>query len=166
MSSHTAISYHIVFSTNLFSSATAAKTSSAYIWGIFKNHQSYLCRINGDNAASSCSRRDIDDLIEYIKRQKEHHRKTTSRTVPVLRELSGPSGAVDDLSGFSFRRLKPTATHGIALRAIREAMGTAIRRSTLALWGWPRGWDRSLFGAAKASACPVSSENLTGLLTS
>jgi hypothetical protein len=28
-------------------------------------------------AALTCSRRDIDDLIEYIKRQEEHHRKTT-----------------------------------------------------------------------------------------
>ena len=28
-------------------------------------------------AAFTCSRRDIDDLIEYIKRQEEHHRRTT-----------------------------------------------------------------------------------------
>ena len=28
-------------------------------------------------AAFTCSKRDIDDLIEYIKRQEEHHRKTT-----------------------------------------------------------------------------------------
>jgi len=27
--------------------------------------------------AFTCSRRDIDDLIEYIKRQEEHHRRTT-----------------------------------------------------------------------------------------
>ena len=28
-------------------------------------------------AAFTCSRRDIDDLIEYIRRQQEHHRRTT-----------------------------------------------------------------------------------------
>jgi putative transposase len=28
-------------------------------------------------AAFTCSRRDVEDLIEYIKRQEEHHRKTT-----------------------------------------------------------------------------------------
>jgi len=28
-------------------------------------------------AAFTCSRRDIDDLIEYIKRQEEHHRRTS-----------------------------------------------------------------------------------------
>ena len=28
-------------------------------------------------AAFTCSRRDVDDLIEYIKNQEEHHRKTT-----------------------------------------------------------------------------------------
>jgi putative transposase len=126
MSTHTAISYHIVFSTkNRTPVLTRERRDDLfrYMWGIIKNRHGHLYRINGvedhlhilsslhptvsladfvkevktgsalwikDNsvfkgfshwqegyAAFTCSRRDIDDLIEYIKRQEEHHRKTT-----------------------------------------------------------------------------------------
>jgi REP element-mobilizing transposase RayT len=126
MSTHTAVSYHIVFSTK--NRAPALKRERRedlfrYIWGIIKNRRSHLYRINGvedhlhilsslhpsvaladfvkdiktgsalwikENsvfksfshwqegyATFTCSRRDINDLIEYVKRQEEHHRKTT-----------------------------------------------------------------------------------------
>ena len=126
MSTHTAISYHIVFSTKNRTPVLKRDRREdlfRYIWGIVKNRHSHLYRINGvedhlhiltslqptvsladlvkdvktgsalwikDNsvfksfshwqkgyAAFTCAKRDIDDLIEYIKGQEEHHRKTT-----------------------------------------------------------------------------------------
>ena len=126
MSTHTAISYHIVFSTkNRTPVLTRERRDDLfrYMWGIIKNRHGHLYRINGvedhvhilsslhptvsladfvkevktgsalwikDNsvfkgfshwqegyAAFTCSRRDIDGLIGYIKRQEEHHRNTT-----------------------------------------------------------------------------------------
>src|SRR6516164_3083974 len=126
MSTHTAISYHIVFSTKNRTPVLKPDRREdlfRYIWGIIKNRHGHLYRINGvedhvhilsslhptvrladfvkdiktgsaqwikENsvfnkfshwqegyAAFTCSKRDIDDLIEYIKRQEEHHRKTT-----------------------------------------------------------------------------------------
>ena len=126
MSTHTAISYHIVFSTKNRTPVLIRDRREdlfRYIWGIIKNRHSHLYRINGVDdhvhilsslhptvsladfvkdiktgsalwikenaafkrfshwqegyAAFTCSRSDIDGLIEYIKRQEEHHRKTT-----------------------------------------------------------------------------------------
>jgi REP element-mobilizing transposase RayT len=126
MSTHTAISYHIVFSTK--NRAPVLKRERRqdlfpYIWGITKNRRSHLYRIGGVEdhvhilsslhpsvaladfvkdiktgsalwikeksvfnnfshwqegyAAFTCSKPDLHDLIEYIKGQEEHHRKTT-----------------------------------------------------------------------------------------
>jgi putative transposase len=126
MSTHTAISCHIVFSTKNREPVLKRDCREdlfRYIWGIIKNHHSHLYRINGVEdhlhilsslhptvsladfvkevktgsalwikhnsvfksfrhwqegyAALTCSSRDIDNLIEYIKGQEEHHRKTT-----------------------------------------------------------------------------------------
>ena len=126
MSTHTTISYHIVFPTKNRAPVLKRDRSEdlfRHIWGIMKNRHSHLYRINGvedhvhilsslhptvrladfvkdiktgsaqwikENsvfnkfshwqegyAAFTCSKRDIDDLIEYIKGQEEHHRKTT-----------------------------------------------------------------------------------------
>jgi putative transposase len=126
MSTHTATSYDIVFSTkNRTPVLTLERRDDLfrYMWGIIKNRHGHLYRINGAEdhvhilsslhptvsladfvkevktgsalwikentvfksfshwqegyAAFTCSRRDIDDLIEYIKRQEEHHRTTT-----------------------------------------------------------------------------------------
>jgi len=126
MSTHTAISYHIVFSTKNRTPVLKRDRREdlfRYIWGIIKNRHSHLYRVNGvedhlhilsslhptvsladfvkevkadsalwikENcvfksfshwqegyAAFTCSRCDVDDLIEYIKRQEEHHRTTT-----------------------------------------------------------------------------------------
>ncbi len=126
MSTHTAISYHIVFSTKdrrPVLRRDRCEELFRYIWGIIKNRQSHLYRINGVEdhlhiltslhpsvsladfvkhiktgsalwikqnavfkkfshwqegyAAFTCSKRDIDGLMEYIKGQEEHHRKTT-----------------------------------------------------------------------------------------
>ena len=126
MSTYTAISYHIVFSTKDRTSALKRDRREdlfRYIWGIIKNRRSHLYRINGvedhlhiltslhptvsladfvrevktgsalwikENrvfksfshwqegyAAFTCSRRDIDDLSEYIQTQEDHHRKVT-----------------------------------------------------------------------------------------
>jgi putative transposase len=126
MSTHTAISYHIVFSTkNRTPVLTRERREDLfrYIWGIIKNRDGHLYRINGvedhlhilsslhptvsladfvkdiktgstlwikENsvfksfshwqegyAALTCSSREIDDLIEYIKTQEERHRKVT-----------------------------------------------------------------------------------------
>jgi putative transposase len=126
MSTHTAISYHIVFSTKNREPVLKRDCREdlfRYISGIIKNHHSHLYRINGvedhlhilsslhptvsladfvkdvktgstpwikENsvfksfshrqegyAASTCSSREIDDLIEYIKTQEERHRKVT-----------------------------------------------------------------------------------------
>ncbi len=126
MSTHTAICYHIVFSTKDRRPVLRPGRREdlfRYIWGIINNRQSHLYRVNGvENhlhiltglhpsvsladfvkdiksgsalwikqnlvfkrfshwqegyAAFTCSKRDIDDLIEYIKGQEEHHRKTT-----------------------------------------------------------------------------------------
>jgi putative transposase len=126
MSTHTAIAYHIVFSTKNRTPVLKRERREElfrYIWGIIKNRHSHLYRINGvedhlhilsslhptvslaglvkdiktgsalwikENTvfkrfshwqegygAFTCSRRDIDDLIEYIKGQEEHHRKAT-----------------------------------------------------------------------------------------
>ena len=165
MSTHTAISYHIVFSTKNRAPVLRRERREdlfCYFWGIIKNRHSDLYRINGVEdhlhiltslhptvslpdfvkevktgsalwikekrvfksfshwqegyAAFTCSRRDIDDLVEYIRTQAEHHRKTTfeeeyrrlllggwgriRRTLPVLSPLSGPSQGRDVLSGF------------------------------------------------------------------
>ncbi len=126
MSTHTAISYHLVFSTKDRAPVLQRDSRSdlfRYIWGIIRNHQGHLYRINGVQdhvhilsslhptvcladfvkdiktgsarwikqkavfkrfspwqegyAAFTCARRDRDGLIEYIKRQEEHHRRIT-----------------------------------------------------------------------------------------
>jgi len=126
MSTHTAISYHIVFSTKNRTPVLKRDRREdlfRYIWGIIKNRHGHLYRINGvedhlhilsslhptvsladfvkdiktgsalwikENsvfrefshwqegyAAFTCCKHDLDDLIEYIKGQEEHHRKTT-----------------------------------------------------------------------------------------
>jgi len=126
MSTHTSISYHIVFSTKNRTPVLKCGRRDdlfRYIWGIIKNRHSHLYRINGvedhlhiltslhptvrladfvkevktgsalwikENTvfksfshwqegygAFTCSRRDIDGLIESIKTQEEHHRKVT-----------------------------------------------------------------------------------------
>src|SRR3974377_165586 len=118
MSTYTAISYHIVFSTKDRTPALKRDRREdlfRYIWGIIKNRRSHLYRINGAEdhlhiltslhptvsladfvrevktgsalwikenrvfksfshwqegyAAFTCSRRDIDDLSEYIQTQ-------------------------------------------------------------------------------------------------
>ncbi len=126
MSTYTAVSYHIVFSTK--DRVPVLQRDSRpdlfrYIWGIIRNRQGHLYRINGVQdhvhilsslhpavcladfikdiktgwarwikqkavfkrfshwqegyAAFTCARRDRDGLIEYIKRQEEHHRRIT-----------------------------------------------------------------------------------------
>ena len=126
MSTHTQICYHIVFSTKGREPVLKADRREElfrYMWGILKNRESHLYRINGiedhlhmltslhptvsladlvkdiktmsshwikENsvfgmfshwqdgyAAFTHSKRDIDGLIEYIKAQQEHHRRTT-----------------------------------------------------------------------------------------
>ena len=126
MSTHTQICYHVVFSTKDRQPILRAECREdlfRYIWGILKNRESHLYRINGTEdhvhilsslhpsvsladlvkdlktgsslwikkesifrmfshwqdgyAAFTHSKREIDGLIEYIKRQEEHHRRTT-----------------------------------------------------------------------------------------
>jgi len=126
MSTYTQICYHIVFSTKGREPVLKADRREElfrYIWGILKNRQSHLYRINGVEdhlhiltglhptvsladlvkdiktgsahwikkrsvfplfahwqdgyAAFTHSKGEIDGLIEYIKGQKEHHRRTT-----------------------------------------------------------------------------------------
>jgi REP element-mobilizing transposase RayT len=126
MSTHTQICYHVVFSTKGRQPTLRANRREdlfRYIWGILKNRESYLYRINGTEdhlhiltsfhpsvsladlvkdvktgsslwikkegvfrafshwqdgyGAFTHSRREIDCLIEYIKGQEEHHRRTT-----------------------------------------------------------------------------------------
>jgi REP element-mobilizing transposase RayT len=126
MSTHTQICYHIVFSTKDRQPVLRAQRREdlfRYIWGILRNRESHLYRINGTEdhmhilsslhptvspadlvkdvktgsslwikkeaifrmfshwqdgyAAFTHSKREIDGLIEYIKRQEEHHRRTT-----------------------------------------------------------------------------------------
>jgi len=126
MSTYTAISYHIVFSTKDRTPALKGDRREdlfRYIWGIIKNRNGHLYRINGvedhlhiltslhptvcladfvkdiktgsalwikENAvfklfshwqegyaAFTCSKDDLDGLIEYIKGQEERHRRTT-----------------------------------------------------------------------------------------
>ena len=126
MSTYTQICYHVVFSTKGRQPVLKVPRREElfrYIWGILKNRQSHLYRINGvedhlhiltslhptvsladlvkdiktgsahwnkENsvfpmfshwqdgyAAFTHSQREIDGLIEYIKGQKEHHRRTT-----------------------------------------------------------------------------------------
>jgi putative transposase len=126
MSTYTAISYHIVFSTKDRTPALKRDRRDdlfRYIWGIINNRRGHLYRINGVEdhlhiltslhptvcladfvkdvktgstlwiranavfknfshwqdgyAAFTCSKRDLDELIEYIKGQEEHHRRTT-----------------------------------------------------------------------------------------
>jgi putative transposase len=157
MSTHTAISYHIVFSTKNRTPVLKRERRGdlfRYVWGIIKNRRSHLYRINGvedhlhilsslhptvsladfvkevktgsalwikENrvfkgfshwqegyAAFTCSRRDIDDLIEYIQDARRaspqgHVRGGVSEivaggrsairpTVPVLTPCPAPSG--------------------------------------------------------------------------
>jgi len=126
MSTHTQICYHVVFSTKdrqPILRADRREDLFRYIWGILKNRESHLYRINGTEdhvhilsslhpsvsladlvkdlktgsslwikkesifrmfshwqdgyAAFTHSKREINGLIEYIKRQEEHHRRTT-----------------------------------------------------------------------------------------
>jgi REP element-mobilizing transposase RayT len=126
MSTYTQICYHLVFSTKSREPVLKADRREAlfrYIWGILKNRESHLYRINGVEdhlhiltslhptvsladlvkdiktgaahwikehsvfpmfahwqdgyAAFTHSQGEIDGLIEYIKGQKEHHRRTT-----------------------------------------------------------------------------------------
>ena len=126
MSTYTQICYHIVFSTKERQPVLRADRRQdlfRYIWGILKNRNSHLYRINGaadhlhiltslhptvcladlvkeiktgsalwikeqvlfpmfshwqdGYAAFTHSNEQIDPLIEYIKRQEEHHTRTT-----------------------------------------------------------------------------------------
>jgi REP element-mobilizing transposase RayT len=126
MSTHAQICYHIVFSTKDRQPTLKANRREDlfwYIWGILKNRESHLYRINGAEdhlhivtslhpsvsladlvkdvktgsslwikkegifrvfshwqdgyAAFTHSKVEIDGLIEYIKGQEEHHRRTT-----------------------------------------------------------------------------------------
>jgi len=126
MSTHTQICYHVVFSTKDRRPTLRANRRAdlfRYIWGILKNRESHLYRINGAEdhvhiltslhpsvsladlikdiktgsslwikkesvfsmfshwqdgyAAFTHSKHEIDGLIEYIKGQEEHHRRTT-----------------------------------------------------------------------------------------
>ncbi len=126
MSTHTQIYYHIVFSTKErvpVLKVDRREDLFRYIWGIAKNYESHLYRINGTEdhvhiltslhptvsladlvknikASSSLwikensvfrsfshwqdgygafthSKGEVDALIEYIKGQAEHHRRTT-----------------------------------------------------------------------------------------
>ena len=126
MSTHTQICYHIVFSTKDREPVLRTERREdlfRYVWGILKNRESHLFRINGTEdhvhilsslhpsvsladlikdvktgsslwikrqgifsmfshwqdgyAAFTHSKRDIDGLIEYIKGQTDHHRRTT-----------------------------------------------------------------------------------------
>jgi len=126
MSTYTQICYHIVFSTKARQPTLKAERRAdlfRYIWGILKNRESHLYRINGAEdhvhiltslhpcvslanlvkdvktasslwikeesvfpmfsnwqdgyAAFTHSKQEIDGLIEYIKGQEEHHRRTT-----------------------------------------------------------------------------------------
>ena len=124
MSTHTAISYHIVFSTkDRIPALTQDRREDLfrYISGITRNRQSHLYRIDGVDdhlhiltslhptvcladfvkeiktgsthwikekavfkrfshwqdgyGAFTCSQREVDGLVEYIKNQEQHHRK-------------------------------------------------------------------------------------------
>lgn len=126
MSTFTAIAYHIIFSTRDRAPVLRRDRRSElfrYIWGIVRNREGHLYRINGVEdhlhiltslhpavsladfvkdiktgstrwikqnsifeafshwqegyGAFTCSQRDLAALIEYIKRQEEHHRKVT-----------------------------------------------------------------------------------------
>ncbi|MGO8786772.1 MAG: IS200/IS605 family transposase [Terriglobia bacterium] len=126
MSTYTQICYHIVFSTKERQPTLKADRRQdlfRYIWGILKNRESHLYRINGSDdhvhlltslhptvnlanlvkdiktgsslwikeeavfpmfshwqdgyAAFTHSKGEIGGLIEYIKGQEEHHRRTT-----------------------------------------------------------------------------------------
>jgi REP element-mobilizing transposase RayT len=126
MSTHTQICYHIVFSTKDRQPVLRADRRQdlfRYIWGVLKNRESHLYRINGTEdhvhilsslhpsvslaglikdvktgssrwikqerifrmfshwqdgyAAFTHSKAEIEGLIEYIKGQEEHHRRTT-----------------------------------------------------------------------------------------
>jgi len=126
MSTYTQICYHIVFSTKGREPTLKASRRPdlfRYIWGIVKNRESHLYRINGAEehvhiltglhpsvslaslvkdiktgsslwikeenvfptflhwqdgyAAFTHSKHEIDGLIEYIKEQERHHRRTT-----------------------------------------------------------------------------------------
>jgi putative transposase len=127
VSTFTAIAYHIVFSTKdrapVLFPLNRRSDLFRYIWGIIRNRDGHLYRINGVKdhlhiltslhptvsladlvkdiktgsarwikqnrvfrgfshwqegyGAFTCSRQDLSGLIEYIKRQEEHHRKTT-----------------------------------------------------------------------------------------
>lgn len=126
MSTYTQIFYHIVFSTkNRQNTLSCGRHEELfkYIWGILKNKECHLYRINGHTdhlhlltslhpslalsdfikdikmasskwiktngifkgfdcwqkgyAAFTHSTNDKNDLIEYIRNQKEHHRQTT-----------------------------------------------------------------------------------------
>jgi REP element-mobilizing transposase RayT len=126
MSTHTQIYYHIVFSTKDRQPTLKANRREdlfRYVWGILKNRESHLYRINGAEdhlhivtslhpsvsladlvkdvktgsslwikkegifrvfshwqdgyAAFTHSKGEIDGLIEYVKGQEEHHRRTT-----------------------------------------------------------------------------------------
>jgi REP element-mobilizing transposase RayT len=139
MSTYTQICYHIVFSTKDRHPVLRQERREdlfRYIWGILKNRDSHLYRINGTEdhvhilsslhqsvsladlikdiktgsslwikkegifrtfshwqdgyAAFTHSKREIDGLIEYIKRQEEHHRRTTF--VDEYRRLSEEAG--------------------------------------------------------------------------
>jgi REP element-mobilizing transposase RayT len=126
MSTHTQICYHIVFSTKNRQPTLKSNRRNdlfRYIWGILKNRESHVHRINGredhlhiltslhpsvrladlvkdiktgasvwiekdcvfpmfahwqdGHAAFTHSKQEIDRLIEYIKGQEEHHRRTS-----------------------------------------------------------------------------------------
>ena len=126
MSTFTAIAYHIIFSTKDRAPILRPDRRPElfrYIWGIIRNRDGHLYRINGvedhlhlltslhpsvcladlvkdiktgsarwikQNAvfkgfshwqegygAFTCSRSDLDRIVDYIKQQEKHHRKTT-----------------------------------------------------------------------------------------
>jgi putative transposase len=71
---HRSLLLHRVFhqKPDLFSSATAAKTSSANIWGIIKNRRSHLYRINGveDHLNILTSLHPTVSLADFVKEVK------------------------------------------------------------------------------------------------
>ncbi len=77
MSTHTAISYHIVFSTKKRTPALKRERREdlfRYLWGIIKNRRSHLYRINGveDHALGSLSgpSRAVTVLVDSFRRLK------------------------------------------------------------------------------------------------
>jgi putative transposase len=175
MSTHTAITYHIVFSTKERAPVLQADGRPdlfRYVWGIINNLHGHLYRVNGVQdhihiltslhpsvrlaafvrdiktgsarwikekgvfksfshwqegyAAFTCSRSDRDGLIEYIKGQEDHHRRTTKKNTgsfwwkPGSNSMSATCSEVSCVSGFSARRrLDPSGCRATYVRPRR-----------------------------------------------